>query len=292
MKIILFYVLSLSVLFAFDSQKSNFSYQLQEGESFVYIKDDKFYKAYSTLPYTGKGITVDKEKVVKFDLVKGTINGTVELYNKEGALTAKLLFLNNKKNGLSQRWENGKKIQNLIYRDDEPYSGWTKNEYESLEYNDFQKTGWEISYKKTSNKQYTKEPSYFKLYYTNDKLVKTIAYDFYGLEIEKKEEKKESYAYSSNINNLILNMKDASGRGKLLKLSLSIQSNNKDINSLVVYKKATLVDIIISYLDTCSSEELMVTAGKAMFKNHLKQSFEKELNTNIHNIIFTNIIIK
>ncbi|XPV68973.1 MAG: flagellar basal body-associated FliL family protein [Halarcobacter sp.] len=122
-------------------------------------------------------------------------------------------------------------------------------------------------------------------------------------QIAKENSKDESQSYKAAINDLVLNITNAKGREKLMKLSFSIKSNEPSIESIVEEYKPEIVDAVISQISSRSSEELLTVGGKALLKEELLQDINNILNevtaTNsdikqniVKEILFTTFVIK
>jgi len=168
------------------------AYELQEDESYVYLKDDKLYKIYTTEIYTGKGILKEKEGLIKSDVIDGILNGRMEIYSSEGALIKTGTYKDGQKDGLFESWKDGKKEETLTYKEDKIYEGKLKNDYMDITYKEFKKTGWEYSYNEESEEKiYIKKPYKYKKFYDNDKVIKLIGLDLHNKEISKKTQQPE-----------------------------------------------------------------------------------------------------
>jgi flagellar FliL protein len=109
--------------------------------------------------------------------------------------------------------------------------------------------------------------------------------------------------FQSKIDNLVLNITDAKGRAKLMKLSFTIKSTEPTIGSLVDANKAELVDSVIKQISARSSEELLTVGGKAMLKEEMIDEINNILNdaigeqeeikkNSVVKIFFTSFVIK
>ena len=109
--------------------------------------------------------------------------------------------------------------------------------------------------------------------------------------------------FEAKIDNLVLNITDAKGRAKLMKLSFTIKSTEPTIGGLVDGNKAELVDSVIKQISARSSEELLTVGGKAMLKEEMIDEINNILNdaigeqedikkNSVVNIFFTSFVMK
>ncbi|WP_428027117.1 flagellar basal body-associated FliL family protein [Arcobacter sp.] len=122
-------------------------------------------------------------------------------------------------------------------------------------------------------------------------------------ETVKKEESNSSDRFKAAINDLVLNITNAKGREKLMKLSFTLKSSDPGIEAIVEAYKAEIVDVVISQISARSSEELLTVGGKALLKDELIDEINKVLNdatssnseiqkNSIKDILFTTFVIK
>ncbi|ADG94524.1 flagellar basal body-associated protein FliL [Arcobacter nitrofigilis DSM 7299] len=122
-------------------------------------------------------------------------------------------------------------------------------------------------------------------------------------ELGKKEVNNSKEMYKAAINDLVLNITNAKGREKLMKLSFTIKSNDPAIESIVESYKAEIVDVVISQISARSSEELLTVGGKALLKDELVDEINKVLNeatatnsdiqkNSVKEVLFTTFVIK
>ncbi|PLY06481.1 MAG: flagellar basal body protein FliL [Arcobacter sp.] len=123
-------------------------------------------------------------------------------------------------------------------------------------------------------------------------------------EMAKKEDSGDkNETFKASINDLVLNITNAKGREKLMKLSFSIKSIEPSIESLVEEYKPEIVDTVIAQISARSSEELLTVGGKALLKEELIEEINKIINEvtagdedikkdNIKKIFFTTFVIK
>ena len=109
--------------------------------------------------------------------------------------------------------------------------------------------------------------------------------------------------FESKIDNLVLNITDAKGRAKLMKLSFTLKSTEPTIGELVDANKAELVDSVIKQISARSSEELLTVGGKAMLKEEMMDEINNILNdaigeqedikkSSVVKIFFTSFVMK
>ncbi|MGB5867705.1 MAG: flagellar basal body-associated FliL family protein [Arcobacteraceae bacterium] len=109
--------------------------------------------------------------------------------------------------------------------------------------------------------------------------------------------------FQAKIDSLVLNITDAKGRAKLMKLSFTMKSTEPTIEALVEANKAEMVDSVIRQISARSSEELLTVGGKAMLKEEMIDELNNILNdatdgqedikkNMILDIFFTSFVIK
>ena len=110
--------------------------------------------------------------------------------------------------------------------------------------------------------------------------------------------------FTANIDSLVLNVTDAKGRAKLMKLSFTMKTIEKNIESILEENKAEIVDAVIKQVSARTSEELLTVGGKAMLKEEMIDEINNILNDSIPNgddsrkrnaivdIFFTSFVIK
>lgn len=125
-----------------------------------------------------------------------------------------------------------------------------------------------------------------------------------GEEVVKKEEAGDSKeTFKANVNDLVLNITNAKGREKLMKLSFSLKSTEPTIEAIVEEYKPEIVDIVIAQISSRSSEELLTVGGKALLKEELMEDINNVINevtadnedikrNNVKKILFTTFVIK
>lgn len=125
-----------------------------------------------------------------------------------------------------------------------------------------------------------------------------------GQEMVKKEEAGDSkQTFKANVNDLVLNITNAKGREKLMKLSFSLKSTEPSIEAIVEEYKPEIVDVVIAQISSRSSEELLTVGGKALLKEELMEDINNIINevtadnedikqNNVKKILFTTFVIK
>ncbi len=119
----------------------------------------------------------------------------------------------------------------------------------------------------------------------------------------KKEEAGDGEEFQADINDLVLNITNAKGNEKLMKLSFSIKSVEPTIAAIVEQNKAEIVDVVIAQVSSRSSEELLTVGGKNLLKEELVEEINKIVNNatsdnkdvkqnNVKKVLFTALVIK
>ncbi|BFU77950.1 hypothetical protein ALC152_11650 [Arcobacter sp. 15-2] len=109
--------------------------------------------------------------------------------------------------------------------------------------------------------------------------------------------------FQGKIDSLVLNITDAKGRAKLMKLSFTMKAAEPTIEALIEANKAEMVDSVIRQISARSSEELLTVGGKAMLKEEMIDELNNILNdatdgnedikkNMILDIFFTSFVIK
>jgi len=109
--------------------------------------------------------------------------------------------------------------------------------------------------------------------------------------------------FKAEIKDLVLNITNAKGRAKLMKLSFSIKSTEPTIEAVVENNKAEIVDTVIAQISARSSEELLTIGGKELLKEELVEELNLIINeatatnedikrNNVRKIFFTAFVIK
>ena len=119
---------------------------------------------------------------------------------------------------------------------------------------------------------------------------------------QKADEEDEGEIFLAQIDGLVLNITDAKGRAKLMKLSFTLKTTETTITAIVEANKAQLIDAVIRQISARSSEELLTVGGKAMLKEEMLEEINNILNdaTNeedvkrdsVKDIFFTSFVIK
>jgi len=109
--------------------------------------------------------------------------------------------------------------------------------------------------------------------------------------------------FQAKIDSLVLNITDAKGRAKLMKLSFTMKASEPSIEALIEANKAEMVASVIRQISARSSEELLTVGGKAMLKEEMIDELNNILNdaadgnedimkNMILDIFFTSFVIK
>ena len=113
----------------------------------------------------------------------------------------------------------------------------------------------------------------------------------------------ERAAFQAAINDLVLNITNAKGREKLMKLSFTLKSSEETIEGIIEENKAEIVDIVIAQISARSSEELLTVGGKALLKEELLEEINSVINeatsdnsdikrNSVKKLFFTSFVIK
>jgi len=126
-----------------------------------------------------------------------------------------------------------------------------------------------------------------------------------GQKVEKKEESDENAKqfYKAEIKDLVLNITNAKGREKLMKLSFSIKSTEPTIEAIVSANKDEIIDAVIQQVSARNSEELLTVGGKDLLKEELLNEINNIVNeatkdnkeikrNNVVKLYFTTFVIK
>lgn len=116
------------------------------------------------------------------------------------------------------------------------------------------------------------------------------------------DEEEMGETFNAKIESLVLNITDAKGRAKLMKLSFTLKTTEPTIEAIVEKNKDQIIDSVIRQVSARSSEELLTVSGKAMLKEEMMEEINNILNesTNeedvkrdaLKNIFFTTFVIK
>ncbi|RLA83894.1 MAG: flagellar basal body protein FliL [Epsilonproteobacteria bacterium] len=110
--------------------------------------------------------------------------------------------------------------------------------------------------------------------------------------------------FKTAIDSLVLNITDAKGRAKLMKLSFTLKTVEPAIEVILEDNKAEIIDSVIRQVSARSSEELLTVGGKAMLKEEMIDEINNILNDSIPegdedrkrncvlDIFFTSFVIK
>ena len=127
-----------------------------------------------------------------------------------------------------------------------------------------------------------------------------------GAQVEQKQEASQAEdvgeKFQAKIDSLVLNITDAKGRAKLMKLSFTMKTTEPTIEQIVELNKAEIIDAVIRQVSARSSEELLTVGGKAMLKEEMIEEINNILNDatseedvkrdSLKDIFFTSFVIK
>lgn len=300
MKLIFLSILLISSLFGeainyshTSSSQQSIPYKLKDWEYFVYKKGDKFYKAYTSNLYSGTGIFINEQGLARIVIKRGLMDGKYELFDKNGAILIKEKYSSGIKNGLSEKWENDKKVQSINYKKGIACEGWKKDQHSDLVFKECKKTGWEYLSDNSSG-----EGTYKKIYDSND-IVNITALDQNGKEIVE--------INSKSINKCQVSLEDWDykyGKGSLdefYKINYSLKNQHvqtiksvegglyfQDLLGNLLYGIALTKDVSISPMKTTSfSDNYLIDQFK---KDHykMKHTEMKDVQTelDIKKIVF------
>jgi flagellar FliL protein len=91
----------------------------------------------------------------------------------------------------------------------------------------------------------------------------------------------EGETYKGDVDSLVLNITDAKGRAKLMKLSFTLKTNEPQIEAVLDETKAEIVDSVIRQVSARTSEELLTVGGKAMLKEEMIDEINNIINDSI-----------
>lgn len=123
-------------------------------------------------------------------------------------------------------------------------------------------------------------------------------------QVEKKEAGEEAKEFfKAEIKDLVLNITNAKGKEKLMKLSFSIKSVEPTIEAIIEENKDEVIDVVIQQISARSSEELLTVGGKELLKEELIDELNAIVNeatasnedikrNNIQKLFFTTFVIK
>jgi flagellar protein FliL len=125
-------------------------------------------------------------------------------------------------------------------------------------------------------------------------------------QVEQKQEvaseEEEGEKFLAQVDSLVLNITDAKGRAKLMKLSFTMKTLEPTISQIVELNKAEIIDAVIRQVSARSSEELLTVGGKAMLKEEMIEEINNILNDatseedvkrdSVKDIFFTSFVIK
>jgi flagellar FliL protein len=87
--------------------------------------------------------------------------------------------------------------------------------------------------------------------------------------------------FKGEVDSLVLNITDAKGRAKLMKLSFTLKTTEPQIESILAETKAEIVDSVIRQVSARTSEELLTVGGKAMLKEEMIDEINNIFNDSI-----------
>jgi flagellar protein FliL len=122
-------------------------------------------------------------------------------------------------------------------------------------------------------------------------------------QVTKQESSNSDETFKADINDLVLNITNAKGKEKLMKLSFSVKSTEPTIAAIVEEYKAEIIDVVIGQIGARNSEELLTVGGKALLKDELLEEINRVINevtassgdikqNSIQKILFTTFVIK
>jgi flagellar FliL protein len=91
----------------------------------------------------------------------------------------------------------------------------------------------------------------------------------------------EGETYKGDVDSLVLNITDAKGRAKLMKLSFTLKTTEPKIEAVLDETKAEIVDSVIRQVSARTSEELLTVGGKAMLKEEMIDEINNIINDSI-----------
>jgi len=120
---------------------------------------------------------------------------------------------------------------------------------------------------------------------------------------EEASDAKDGESFIAKIDNLVLNITNAKGREKLMKLSFTLKSVEPTIEVLVETNNAEIVDAVIGQISARTSEELLTVGGKQLLKEEMLEEINAIINeatasneeikrNNIKKLFFTSFVIK
>jgi flagellar FliL protein len=126
-----------------------------------------------------------------------------------------------------------------------------------------------------------------------------------GAKVEQKKESSDEAKqfFKAEIKDLVLNITNAKGREKLMKLSFSIKSTEPTIDAIVGANKDEIIDAVIQQISARNSEELLTVGGQDLLKEELLSEINTIVNeatknnkeikrNNVKKLYFTTFVIK
>jgi len=123
----------------------------------------------------------------------------------------------------------------------------------------------------------------------------------------KESSSEDSKTYDAQIKDLVLNITDAKGREKLMKLSFTVKSTAPSIQKIFEDNNAEIVDTVISLISARTSEELLTIGGKTLLKEEMLSNINTIVNeaissspdiypeskkNNVKKLFFTSFVIR
>ena len=96
--------------------------------------------------------------------------------------------------------------------------------------------------------------------------------------VQKAQAEEEGETFIAKIESLVLNITNAKGREKLMKLSFSLKSTEPTIATIIETNNAEIVDAVIAQISARTSEELLTVGGKALLKEEMLEEINAIIN--------------
>lgn len=112
-----------------------------------------------------------------------------------------------------------------------------------------------------------------------------------------------SELYNASVDDIVLNITNARGRLKLMKISCTMKSVDENIEEIIKNNKEEIIDVMISQVGQRTSEELLTIGGKELLREELLIEFNDVINSlaqgnediqinNIKEVLFTTFVMK